>query len=329
MIHQAERTALMNKTKPAVFLHTSVFQAMNTVVETACYGSAELTELADMEAKSWFEYAEQRFSRFRPDSELSRLNRQGGQLSLISESMLEVLQLAEVYRKLTDGILSPLMGRPLQELGYTHSFTEVAKRTVPLEIQPHRLDFPGNLLLDPAMKSVRLPAEAQLDLGGLVKSWTVRRLADWLQTSRGIERGMINAGGDLIVWGEAGDSRPVWSIWIQNPLQPAENVGYVELNHGSAATSGKGGRSWRTDRGVKHHLIDPRTMNSAQSNVLQCTVIGPDPVQCEVWSKVICIMGREEGMPLFGKQAPGYEAVLFDPAGRMDGSPKLIGRIRR
>jgi thiamine biosynthesis lipoprotein len=60
-----------------------------------------------------------------------------------------------------------------------------------------------------------------------------------------------------------------------------------------------------------HHLLDPATGTSADSEVVQCTVSGPDAVECEIWAKVLCIAGRERGLALMRSRARGYEAVLF------------------
>jgi thiamine biosynthesis lipoprotein len=66
-----------------------------------------------------------------------------------------------------------------------------------------------------------------------------------------------------------------------------------------------------TDKGIRHHLIDIRTMQSSDSDVAQCTIFGPDIVTCEAWAKVICILGDQEGLKLFQRNCPGYDALIF------------------
>lgn len=312
-------------------LHTFTFRSMNTTVETALDCDPGLAGVIEEETRDWFGFVEERFSRFRADSELSRINRLPGDPVLISDTMLEVLLLAEAYRLATDGIFQPLVGVPLKHWGYDADFDEVRQRPVPFRLT-HRPApvVTGELELDPVMKSVRLPPGKELDLGGLVKSWSVQRLMQWLHNSRGIRQGMINAGGDLAVWGHRTEEhRLLWRIGIQDPWNGDRDIGWLELSGGAAATSGILGRAWPTDQGIKHHIIDPRTMEPSASGVVQCTVTGPDLSACEVWSKVICILGAADGFPLFLDRTAGYEALYFTENGGIEGSPSLLSRMRR
>lgn len=323
----------MNVQSAGQTIHHTTFRAMNTDIDAVWLSEAAITGVEE-DIRGWFRYAEERFSRFRPDSELSRLNRLGGGLALISDSMLEVLSLAEAYRSRTSGLFQPFIASALRRLGYGASFEQVRLRQEPWRIDGNGPEaLPGNpakpcVRLDPVMKSVLLPYGHELDLGGIVKSWTVRRLAGWLEESRGIGRGMINAGGDLFIWGNGQSLVPSWRVWIQDPWHMSENIGYTDMVRGAAATSGIMGRSWHTDRGVKHHLIDPVTMDSSASGVIQCTVFGEDPVTCEVWSKAICIAGAEEGLRLLREREPGYEALLFHTDGTSAEARRNLNKSR-
>lgn len=306
------------------------FRAMNTDVEIVLEADpGENLPAALQEAADWFRFAESTFSRFRPDSELSRINRLAGAGPiLISATMLEVLEQALGYRERTDGAFDPLAGGVLERLGYDRSFEKLpADRLLPPASKPGRLPSGEALYLNPRMKSVQISAGSILDLGGIVKSWTVKRAALWLRTARGIRAGMINAGGDLTVWRSPGASDADWRIGIQNPWRPAGDIGSILLSEGSAATSGKRGRAWSTSLGPKHHLIDPAAADSARTPVVQCTVFGPDPVECEIWSKTVCILGSERGIGLMNRHAPGYEAIWFTEEGITEGTPSLLERL--
>jgi len=83
----------------ASVLHRFRFRAMNTNIEIGLYcGEADIRNL-EMRSRGWFENVESAFSRFWPGSELCRLNRSAGRSTLVSDNMLEVLLLAESYRK--------------------------------------------------------------------------------------------------------------------------------------------------------------------------------------------------------------------------------------
>ncbi len=287
------------------------FRAMNTNIEAVLYGSDEDNHHEYKSIYNWFHKVEQTFSRFLPDSECSKLNLTSGKLCLVSEPMLEVLLLAEQYRAKTDGVFNIFLLNALQQAGYRESFERLngERADVSVEDGPQAgIDEP--IFIDAVMKSVRLPSGAKMDLGGIVKGWSVRRISEWLQHNRHITRGIVNAGGDLAVWGGAGESGP-WTVGIEHPWRQDEEIGLLSLYKGSAATSSTLGRQWQTERGAMHHLIDPRTMKPSQSDVVQCTVSGADVLECEIWAKVICITGSEDGIERLQRYTAGYEAVLF------------------
>lgn len=312
------------------------FRAMNTQIEFMVSGGPEEPAYYYNLASDWFRYAEERFSRFLEKSELSHLNRLAGETCLVSETMLEVLTLADNYRQLTDGIFNPLIYEALSRSGYDDTFDHIRNGTAPKALSfgpPVETKNLASLSIQPAMRSVRLPASSGIDLGGIVKGWAVKRLADYFKDTLQVPRGLINAGGDLTFWGGAEDAAP-WTVEIEHPWQEQTPSGRIVRADGAAATSSKLGRRWNTDQGVMHHLIDPRTMRPSDSDVVQCTVSGgkdSDTVACEIWAKVLCILGTKEGLTLLRRRAVPYEALLFtaDRQTHFFGNPDSLGTIWR
>ncbi|MCK9910545.1 FAD:protein FMN transferase, partial [Microbacteriaceae bacterium K1510] len=109
---------------------------------------------------------------------------------------------------------------------------------------PHLVGEPAirhdKVFLDIPMCAVQLAAGSQIDLGGIVKGWSVDRLAKWLK-QKGISRGLINAGGDLQVWGGFNHSEP-WCVGIAHPFEEELDMAVVSLFDGAAATSNIVGR---------------------------------------------------------------------------------------
>ncbi|AZN39730.1 FAD:protein FMN transferase [Paenibacillus albus] len=306
--------------KVSTTLHQFRTTAMNTKIEVK-FVMAQQAKVRGIGrfAEDWFRKTERRFTRFWEESELSQLNRFMGERCMISDAMLEVLQLAEHYRSETDGIFDLCMLEAIETCGYDRSFELIAAASMAADagakssfaamnvdaVLPHP---PDCMDIDPRMKSVLL--HAPLDLGGIVKGWSVLRLANYMKQKLAVTQGMINAGGDLAVWG-APESDP-WLVAIEHPWQPEEDYGVLALRDGAAATSSKLGRRWNAaDGNEQHHLLDPRTLQPSRSDVVQCTVTGPDAVACEVWAKTICILGAAEGTRLFKNKTEHYEALLF------------------
>jgi thiamine biosynthesis lipoprotein len=119
------------------------------------------------------------------------------------------------------------------------------------------------------------------------------------------------------VWG--GDQTPLWEIEIDDPRRPGETLGAVKLRRGAVATSSVLGRRWMTARGTQHHLIDPRTGQPSDSDVLQCSVAGERAAESEVAAKTVCLMGSGPGLAWLAQASPGSDALVLT----RDGALKL------
>ncbi|MCY9693400.1 FAD:protein FMN transferase [Paenibacillus alginolyticus] len=301
----------------------SEFRALNTDIK-ACFYCTEyqFTKLIP-EVQDWFDHVENKFSRFLPNSELTSLNGSNGKPVLVSAAMLEVIELAEYYKKKTNGIFNPLILQALESAGYDRSY-ELFKHDCQLTKTPSMPES-EHISIDSSMKTIRLWPGQKLDLGGIVKGWSVDRISVWLKDKWHINRGMINAGGDLIVWSDSSDIEP-WKIEIRNPLNPKQGTERLTLYRGAIATSSVLGRQWKTSTGQMHHLIDPRTMLPSQSDIVQCTVIGSNTTDCEIAAKVVCILGSVEGPKWLMDQYPEVQSICYTSAGdkQLMGNPCLL-----
>lgn len=258
----------------------------------------------------WFEAWEQTFSRFRADSELSLLNQRAGQWTRISASMWDVVHLALIAARWTDGLYSPTLLNALEAAGYDRTFDAITASPEPVMPQP---DGQWRAIQRQSLKrSIYLPPEARLDLGGIVKGWAADRAAKKLGTHG---PALIDAGGDVAVSGPRADGSP-WPIGVLNPFQPDQPFETLKIAQGGVATSGKDYRRWLRDGKWQHHLIDPRTGLSAQSDVLSATVIAPSAVEAEIVAKVVTIVGCDESMAWLEDQ-PEYAVVIVREDGRV------------
>ncbi len=151
---------------------------------------------------------EARLSRFRANSELSRLNRSAGSWLLVSDILFDILAEAEAFRLRTEGLFNVNVLEALRASGYDQSFEKAALFSPSMLSASAALPLQPFMEMDAGMKAVKLRSGAQVDLGGIAKSWSVRKLSDWLRRKRGIKTGLINAGGDAAVWDERTDAAP-------------------------------------------------------------------------------------------------------------------------
>jgi thiamine biosynthesis lipoprotein len=255
-------------------------------------------------APAWFARWEQRLSRFRPDSELARVNARAGQPTRVSPVFWSVLQAAAQAASESDGLVTPTVLDALAAAGYDRTFDELGRmdqRSVdaaaiaqgfPAAARPSPAHNWRTILLDPHHRTIRLPPGMRLDLGGIAKGWAG---AQALERLRHLGPTLVDVGGDIAVSGPRVDSAP-WPIGIANPFTPEELLELVLVLSGGVATSGRDYRRWLQGTAWRHHIIDPRSGQPAATDVLSATVIAPQVLAAEVGAKVALILGSVDGL---------------------------------
>jgi thiamine biosynthesis lipoprotein len=267
----------------------------------------------------WFAVWERRLSRFRPGSELARLNCSGGAPTRVSPVLAEAIGAAVGAARLSGGLVTPTALAALEAAGYDRPFAELAPE---IAGQAHAPRLPADwrqLKLDPAARAVALPAGARLDLGGTAKGWAAAEAARRLSSAG---PALVDAGGDIVVSGPMADGGP-WPIAIASPFGAAEApLGVLQLAAGAVATSGRDYRRWRQGGEERHHLIDPRTGRPADTDLLTATVVAGDVVSAEAAAKVALLLGSRDGMAWI-EARPGLAAMLALADGRVLQSRRL------
>jgi thiamine biosynthesis lipoprotein len=277
------------------------FRAMGTEVEALLDvppGPDALLALASVESE--FERLEALLSRFRPDSDLSRLNAQGSIEA--DDDLLAVVRLALAGRECTAGRFDPSLHDALVAAGYDRSF-ETLERSGPVD--PLAAPVPGGGRVWIRGRRVELEPGARLDLGGIGKGYAVDRAVDLLGP---LGAALVNAGGDLAVSGILAGG--LWPVAVELPSGSVT----LGLAQGALATSGKDRRRWRVGDDERHHLIDPRTGRPADSDLLTVTVAGRSAVEAEVWAKALFIAGADAAAA--EAEARGLPALLVSADGR-------------
>ncbi|MGB0383549.1 MAG: FAD:protein FMN transferase [Ardenticatenaceae bacterium] len=245
----------------------------------------QLAQLPD-----WFEIWEQSLSRFRPDSELSRLNRQAGEPVAVSEVMWQVAQEAIDAAHYSQGLVVPTLLDALEAAGYDRSFDEMGT-FCPKQASPMANNSWQQIKFDFKCRTITLPTGSGLDLGGIAKGWAAHQAAHYLSRWGGT---LVDAGGDIAISGPMSNQQ-AWPIGICDPFgrQPEP---LLLLDEGGIATSGRDYRRWQQDGKWQHHIIDPRTGEPAQTDLLSATVVAPTVEEAEVAAKMVLILGSQKGL---------------------------------
>lgn len=282
------------------------FRAMGTSIQVDLDcdpGQAEVLR----SIPGWFETWEQHFSRFKSESELSRLNRSSGMPFRVSAFFWEMIQYSLAVERETDGWLTSTVLSALEVAGYNRSFDTLADGSPDTNEGAFLpTGSSAEILLDDRFRTVTLPHGLGLDFGGFAKGWavdqTMRRLRTFGPT-------LVDGGGDIAVSGPLPDAQP-WPIDIEHPRNPDEALGRIHLYSGGLATSGRYRRKWKKNGVWQHHLIDPFTARPSESDLLTCTVLAPDVMRAETAAKRIFFMGSGPGLA-WAEEQSDLAALLY------------------
>jgi thiamine biosynthesis lipoprotein len=248
-----------------------VFESMGCEIVVDGATPAELARI-----QALFEERDAVFSRFRPESELSRANAAGG-TTLVSPLFARMIELALQAERQTGGLVTPRLGSVLEAAGYDRDFVQLAPADQPPgEAEPAAVTLLGRVLA----------LRGQLDLNGVVKAAAVDDALRLLSRP-----GFVSAGGDLAA---------------NAPLEvelPAG--GSVRLVAGGLATSGRTKRRWLRGGEEQHHLLDPATGRPSASPWEEVTVCGATCLAADVAAKAAFLLGDDGPRWLDERGLPG------------------------
>jgi thiamine biosynthesis lipoprotein len=249
------------------------FRAMGTDVELLVEAEDAADALAATESE--FHRLEALLTRFRPESELSRLNA-AGSISA-GPDLLRVVELAVAARERTGGRFDINVHDALLAAGYDRSFellsTDDERPAAPARRQRGRVEIADGV--------ISLHEGARIDLGGIGKGYACERAAEILATAGPC---LVNAGGDIAT------RDGVWTVAVETPGDSLT----LELSGSSAlATSGNDSRRWRRGGRELHHIIDPSTGEPSTTDLLRVTAVAGDAADAEVTAKALFLVGSE------------------------------------
>jgi thiamine biosynthesis lipoprotein len=228
-------------------------------------------------------------SRFREDSELSRLNRgchntDVGLSPLLEEAIVEALRTAEM----TGGLVDLTIGKRLEEVGYTITFRDLPANGPALDLRVQRAVGWRSIAYDPVAHTVRLPEGVAIDLGASGKAWAADRCADAVATRLGVSVA-VDCGGDIAFRG----SHPPggWPVRVSSDIG-ADDWQDIVVFDGGLATSGTTMRRWRRGGVELHHIIDPATGLPAQTPWAVVSVAAATCVEANAAATAAVIMGE-------------------------------------
>jgi FAD:protein FMN transferase len=250
-------------------------------------------------------------SRFRTDSELSRVNTAPGRLHQLSPLLTEAVATALLAAELTDGLVDPSLGRDIAALGYDRDIEDVRR-------EPARPGHPTTIRPAYGWRDVRIdgdrmliPRGLALDLGATAKALAADRAAAAVHRATG-SAALVSIGGDVAAVGGA-----EWELLLSE--RPGDTgVQSLTAYDGGVATSSTLARHWSVEGEERHHLLDPRTRRPAASPWRTVTVAAASCVAANTASTAAVVVGHDAPAWL---EARGLPARLV----AQDGSVTRVG----
>ncbi len=290
-----------NRTDPRG-LHSSAWNAIGTTIRVVVNDRARLSDAREMLAND-LAALDLACSRFRPDSELVRIESTAGTATAISPLLTEAIGAALRGAWLTDGDVDPTVGRAMEAIGYDRDFTSVPARGGAIRVTVRHTPRWRQITLDEEAGMVTVPVGVRLDLGATAKAWAADRSARRIAAALGCGV-LVSLGGDIAVAGEVPPGG--WSIRVQDvtgdPCTPAQGpAGVVAIREGGLATSSTRARTWQRGGDLLHHILDPQTGWPAESSWRTVSVAAGTALDANIASTAAIIRGPG---------APGWLAGL-------------------
>lgn len=269
-------------------------------------------------ATDWLSRFEAKFSRFRPDSVVSKITAAAGREWVqVDAETAQLLDLAADLHRLTEGILDATMLPLLQVWDWKTVHTQLPD---PAAIKAaHALTGFSKIQRKPGQVFLPQPGMG-LDFGGFGKEFAVDRLVA-IARQHGIQDAMIDLGRDIFGMGGNG-LHPFWHVGIEDGRNPGTCWGGLAVSNYAVAASGDYARRFEHN-GVRYgHILDPRTGWPVANGMRAVTVIAPTCLQAGIFSTALFVLGPKAGLR-FAASARNLDACLQSDHG-IEATPNFI-----
>jgi thiamine biosynthesis lipoprotein len=286
----------------------SINPGMNTVMTHRAFGKH-----AEESLKAVGEEAvrlEKLLSRFKPGSDISRINRSAGKKYVsLSCDTFEVLLRATEFSRCCHGLLDVTIG-PLVTLWNNSKVALKAPEESKIRQILPLVDY-TDMLLDPLEKMAGLQRLGQsIDLGGIGKGFAGDKFLEIFR-EYGVSSAFTNIGGNVVALGTKPDESP-WRVGIQHPRKENSLIGFVSVVDKAVVTSGDYQRYFIDSDGKRqHHILNTSTGYPAQSGLASVSIVADSSTDADALSTILFIAGIERGIGLL-RRFCGVEAIFVD-----------------
>ncbi len=284
-------------------------QAMGTFFSIVVYGSSSAClEEAAREAFKVIDRLDQQMSHYKPDSELSAINRMAyRQKVAVKPELFGLLEDSIRYSEETNGAFDITVGRLMKSWGF---FRGWGRRPSPAELAEalRKIGY-RHIKLDAATQTIEFDRRGiDLDLGAIGKGFAVDRVVEILR-SAGIEQALVSSGTSSIYALGAPPGEHGWTVSLCHPLDRTKSACVLLLRNLSLSVSGEYEKSFELEGRIYSHIIDPRTGEPLE-NMLMTVVVAPFNTQSDALSTSFFVAGVKQTQAYL-EQHPDLTAIFY------------------
>lgn len=307
--------------------HTLLLPVFNTQVSVKAFpGSAALSggQLDDalVAVRDLCLEFELTLSRFRPGSEVSRLNAAKGAWVDLSPRTLELVEKSVAYCAASGGVFDVTMGSATRLWDFHEG---VIPTRAQLDEALSHVDY-RMIEVDRAAGRARLTdPQATLDLGGIAKGYIADEMAACLR-AHGCDCAFVNLGGNVLTVGTRPDGTP-WRIGVRDPKSPETLRAVLPVIGKSVVTSGLYERNFTKDGVFYHHILSPKDGMPVKTDVGGSTIVSDLSLDGDGYSTTLFALGVQGSLE-FVESRPELECIIIDTDDNVFVSSGLKDEVR-
>lgn len=279
--------------------------AMDTVMTLEAYGAN--AEAALDAAEDEITRLDALWSISSEDGEIAQLN--ANKQITASEDTLTLLSRAKEISAATDGLFSTTIAPLMEAWGFTSS-----NYRVPDEAElSSLLAYVDDTQIAISGNNVTLPANVEVDLGGIAKGFTSARVMEIFREN-GVESGILSLGGNVQTLGHK-PAGSLWRVGIQDPDDTSSILATLEVADKAVITSGGYQRFFEENGVTYHHIIDPRSGYPADSGLTSVTIVSDDGTLADGLSTSLFIMGHDAAIDYWRTHSEDFDFILVSDDG--------------
>ncbi len=264
---------------------------------------------------------EKLISSWDPASQTSEINDNAGIQSVkVDQELFDLIQRSLKVSELTHGAFD--ISFASMDRIYTFDRQEKELPSQQIIQEARALVSWQNIELDDKNLNVKLAEKGmKIGFGAIGKGYAANKAKEIMESIPGVQGGIVNASGDLSIWGKSSNKVYEWNIKISDPSNPDKVLADVEVNNTSVITSGDYEKYFTSEGKRFSHIIDPKT-GLPTSGIKSATIICKNAEIGDALATSVFVLGREDGMYLINK-LKGVEAILVTDENKIMHSENL------